>query len=113
MLESIGVAAVAFMVSLAVSLALIRGVIPSPYAQPSERSLHNQLISRGGGLGIVLAFLAVALFKWANPFFLISVFLLWCVSALDDWRGVGARIRLLFHAFAALILVVGWLPSLG
>ncbi len=91
---------------------LIFARIPSPHASPSERSLHTIPTSRGGGLGIALAFLFVACFYWANAWFFAVIVLLFFVSSADDWFGVSANLRLLAHALCALLLVAFWLPTM-
>jgi FlaA1/EpsC-like NDP-sugar epimerase/UDP-N-acetylmuramyl pentapeptide phosphotransferase/UDP-N-acetylglucosamine-1-phosphate transferase len=111
MFENALVALLAFGVSLMIGLAMIRALIPSPFSIPSERSLHNSQVHRGGGLGVVLAFFPIALYFGASMSFLLFVFLLWIVSSVDDWWGVRARWRLLTHVFCCVAIVLFWMPA--
>ncbi len=113
MFENLVAVAAAFAISFSLCWAVIYEHISSPHSNPSERSLHNTLIYRGGGLGIVLAFLSVALYFGVSYAFLLLVFLLWIISSADDWFGVSAKSRLLVHGFCCAALVWFWMPALS
>lgn len=97
---------------------------------PNARSSHESPTPRGGGLAIVLAFVAVLLFYLAsgrtgpdNSVFLLgAILLVAAIGLLDDFRGVPARWRLLTHFGAAVLFVFpyggelvrqAWYPGLG
>ncbi len=92
-------------VSGAVCQAMLRGVLVSPSSLPSERSLHDRPIPRGGGLGIA----AAMMFGWVSvgaPIsLLIGLLIVWAISAWDDWRGSPPWARLVLHALAAYLIV--------
>ena len=92
------------MLSAIVSAAIWKGLIASPTSNPSERSLHNAPVARGGGLAIALA----VLFGWTAlgipTTALLAVALLWGISALDDWGPVSPVLRLLVQAVVATIV---------
>lgn len=76
---------------------------------PNERSLHSAPVPRIGGVGVLAGVLA----GWALMFgalawwVVLPLFILFGVSLLDDMRGLTARVRLLVHFVAALILLLG------
>jgi FlaA1/EpsC-like NDP-sugar epimerase/UDP-N-acetylmuramyl pentapeptide phosphotransferase/UDP-N-acetylglucosamine-1-phosphate transferase len=113
MFENIAAAALAALVSALIGFAVIRGLIPSPHANPSERSLHETLIFRGGGLGLVSAFVSIALYFGVSIAFIIAVFCLWIISSADDWLGVKAKWRLLAHVICCIAVVLFWMPASG
>ena len=84
---------------------MLRGVLDSPSSLPSERSLHDSPVPRGGGLGIA----AATLFGWvgvgAPPSLLTAVSIVWAISAWDDWRGSPPWARLVLHSLAACLIV--------
>jgi FlaA1/EpsC-like NDP-sugar epimerase/UDP-N-acetylmuramyl pentapeptide phosphotransferase/UDP-N-acetylglucosamine-1-phosphate transferase len=111
MFETLATAAIAGLLSCFIGWTVIRGFIPSPHSNPSERSLHNTLIHRGGGLGIVSAIFSIALFFGVSTAFIGILFLLWIVSSIDDWFGVKAKWRLLAHIFCCVAVVLLWMPT--
>ncbi|MFN3630173.1 MAG: polysaccharide biosynthesis protein, partial [Casimicrobiaceae bacterium] len=117
--ESGALVALAALVSWTVCALMLKGVLPTPFSAPSERSLHAKLVPRGGGLGIAAAILACVLAYGqtvdGRPGGLASIPALalaavWAVSALDDWVGVAARWRLAVHAAAAIAVIQIVLP---
>ena len=89
---------------------------------PNHRSSHVNPTPRGGGVGIVLAFLLAAgwlTFTQAVPFLIMvglvgSSFIVALVGFLDDWKTVlSARIRLAVHFLAAVmfLLSMGGIPA--
>ena len=99
-------------ISSCVCRAMLRGQLSSPASLPSERSLHNMPIPRGGGLGIA----AAVLFGWvcvgAPYHFVAAIVIVWAISAWDDWHGTPPWARLALHGIAAAWVVsfAGQLP---
>jgi len=99
--------AAAFGVSVGVIAVLASVTTRLPQDAPNQRSLHVRSVPRAGGYAIWAGFLPVAL--WFPPLFpggLVGWMLPWLVvawiSAQDDIRGVGVRVRLTTHVVAAL-----------
>ena len=80
---------------------------------PNDRSLHEQPTPRGGGVGIVLPTLAVlASAPWSmpdasTPALWLAALSLWvaAVGLVDDIRGLGAAVRLVFQLLVASVFV--------
>jgi UDP-N-acetylmuramyl pentapeptide phosphotransferase/UDP-N-acetylglucosamine-1-phosphate transferase len=88
--------------------------------QPGQRRSHSLPTPRGGGIGIVVAALAIYLFETlllpheAAPDLLAcacAVALVAAVGWIDDHGGLAARWRLLAHFAAALLVLLG--PEAG
>jgi len=81
--------------------------------RPNERSSHSSVVPKGGGIGILAAFLfcsvAVSISKsfWIPAIFL-SLFSFW-----GDRSEVSPKIRLLFQFAAGTILLIGILTGRG
>jgi len=84
--------------------------------QPGQRRSHSLPTPRGGGIGIVVAALAVYLFETlllpseAAPDLLAcacAIALVATVGWIDDHGGLAARWRLLAHFAAALLVLIG------
>lgn len=107
------VAAVTVIGSMLLCFAIRQGRISSPVSLPSERSLHQAPIPRGGGLGIA----AALVFGWValgGPWaIVVAVAAVWAISAWDDWFGAPPAARLAVHAFAAALVVAPWAPQTG
>lgn len=114
--------AVAFLVGL-VATAAVRA-----YAErvrlmdiPNQRSSHEKVTPRGGGLSIVIVTLGVVVLHFVDLVYLDRVFLVLLgaglmvaiVGFIDDHRPVPAVWRLLVHAAAAIVLVsaIGGMPA--
>ncbi len=90
---------------------------------PNERSSHSVPTPRGGGISVVIVFLAVlcilAINKWITVISLISFFgagsLVSVVGFLDDHGHIAARWRLLAHFGSAIFIVfmLGGLPPVS
>lgn len=86
---------------------------------PNARSSHTVPTPRGGGVAIVLAYLAVlpvvGHYGWLNWPLVIGLMgsgaLVAVVGFLDDHGHIAARWRLLAH-FSAAAWLLGWLPEL-
>jgi UDP-N-acetylmuramyl pentapeptide phosphotransferase/UDP-N-acetylglucosamine-1-phosphate transferase len=99
--------AVALSLALAAGAVIVLGVCAArlPMARPTPRSLHARPVPRVAGLAIWAGFLPVALVDppipglptpaWLAPWFAVAA-----VSLVDDWRGVGAAVRLAIHGAA-------------
>lgn len=70
--------------------------------KPNERSSHTQITLRGGGIIYWIAALLYVLFNpsWMSWLFLAGITLMAGVSFWDDVKGLGQKIRLLFHLLA-------------
>ena len=79
---------------------------------PNDRGSHTVITPRGGGVAIVITFLAGLLILWQMKLFGIDVFvaffgaglLVTIIGFIDDHDHISVRWRLLFHFLAA-----GWL----
>jgi FlaA1/EpsC-like NDP-sugar epimerase/UDP-N-acetylmuramyl pentapeptide phosphotransferase/UDP-N-acetylglucosamine-1-phosphate transferase len=111
MVAQISIVITAFLVSFLACRAMARGLIPSPNSHPSERSLHQDLIPRGGGLGIACGLFFGFVALGVDMHVCAALFLIWAVSSLDDWISQRALIRLLVQSVAAAALVHSWLPG--
>jgi UDP-N-acetylmuramyl pentapeptide phosphotransferase/UDP-N-acetylglucosamine-1-phosphate transferase len=112
------------LVRAAIAVAHRRGTIDLP----NERSSHSAPTPRGGGVGLVLAFLAAGLLSlgakggprvaFEAPVVLaaLAVVVTALVGWVDDHRGVAVRARLLVHGMAGCLilpLVAPLLPPVG
>ena len=108
------------MVERLVSLALVAGVVSFVLVglvrglalrhdlldHPTERSSHAVATPRGGGLGLVVAALAISAWhaihpaRWALLLLLVAASAVALVGWLDDRRGLSVRARLVVHAMA-------------
>lgn len=84
---------------------------------PGRRRSHSQATPRGGGIGIVVAVLFVALLAWPESGAAwrvgAAIMLVGGVGWIDDHQGLAARWRLLAHVLAAAALMVPMAPVLG
>jgi len=90
---------------------------------PNQRSSHQAPRPRGGGIGIVLAFLATlplalpdgALATWQGWLPLAAAVMLALVGLADDLKGLGLGVRLLAQAGAILMLLaaLAWSTRTG
>ena len=76
---------------------------------PNERSLHDVPVPRIGGVGLMAGVLSgwALMLKSLAWWVVLPVIILFAISLLDDMRGLTARIRLLVHVVAAIILLAG------
>ena len=97
--------------------ALLRNLLD----QPNDRSSHTVPTPRGGGLGLVVAFLITvcvatrAPLKLADACALVAVLLVAAIGWVDDHGGASVRARLAVHLVSgALVLPLTWvLPLLS
>jgi len=74
---------------------------------PGGRRLHTQTTLRGGGAAFVL--ISAFALAWAGNFAAtLALLFLGVVSFADDVRALSARLRLLVHVCAALLVMGGW-----
>jgi UDP-N-acetylmuramyl pentapeptide phosphotransferase/UDP-N-acetylglucosamine-1-phosphate transferase len=108
-LVRVGLAAAALalvLVGLVRWQALRHGVLD----HPTERSSHSTATPRGGGLGMILAFLLVGALVAGRPIDRLVVLLLAgtaivaAVGLIDDRRGLTVRSRLLVHVVAGSLV---------
>lgn len=82
---------------------------------PNHRSLHAESRPRNGGIAILSGFFLGWVIVWFEgdahvddgKFLLFGLIQTSIVSLLDDKYSIGVRLRLFFHACAALVLIVG------
>ncbi len=105
----------AFGVSLLFCLLLLSRFSPLKILDaPNERSLHEVPTPRTGGVAIMLAILiAWALQSWlygmpeAMVWIAASAMLVAGISFVDDLRELSPLVRIIVHALAAIVLIVG------
>lgn len=70
--------------------------------KPNERSSHNYITIRGGGIIWWVAALLYLLFHFSptSLWFFVGITLIAGVSFVDDVSGLGQKVRLLFHLLA-------------
>jgi len=70
--------------------------------KPNERSSHNYITIRGGGIIWWIAALLFLLFHFSSSslWFFAGITLIAGVSSVDDVVGLGQKVRLLFHLLA-------------
>ena len=100
-----------FVLAFIVCGLVARRAIASPLAYPSERSLHDNPIPRGGGLGVAAAIVFGMVWLDAPWLMIYGILMVWAVSAWDDWYGVSPKIRLAVHALAALAVITSITPA--
>ena len=74
--------------------------------RPDERSSHRVATPKGGGLGILAAFICLSLFYDIPAGFWIPAVMVSLVGLYSDRRDLSPGLRLLAHTIAALVLVV-------
>jgi UDP-N-acetylmuramyl pentapeptide phosphotransferase/UDP-N-acetylglucosamine-1-phosphate transferase len=85
--------------------------------KPNERSSHNYITIRGGGVIYWVAALLYLLFNFSSDvlLFFTGITLIGGVSFIDDITGLGQKVRLLFHLISMscvfyLAGVFGYIP---
>ena len=107
-----GAPACAFAVAALLAAVLLRTRWQWALDTPNERSLHNVVVPRTGGLAIMGGTLAAAVLISAQggrlPWLLVGVpvVALVLLSLVDDRYGLSVRVRLPVHLLAALWLVL-------
>lgn len=79
---------------------------------PGERSSHARPTPKGGGVGLVLAFVWVAIVTGLAPLFWLPLLLLAILSFINDLRHISAGLRLAAQ-FVAALLALGTALWLG
>lgn len=104
------------LVALVVVWVIVRGLIRfAPRIglvdRPNERSLHTRATPRGGGIGfVVVIFAGVVLGAWGRPEWMLygaAGLMVAGLSLWDDFRSLGAGIRLGGHLLAAVAVFRG------
>ena len=96
---------ICFAISGGVSRAMLLGYLASPSSLPSERSLHNNPIPRGGGLGIAASLVFGLIFVGQPINVIFSITMVWAISAWDDWQSTQPWARLALHGLASALVV--------
>ena len=81
--------------------------------KPNERSSHTIPTPRGGGVGILLAFVAAGLTLRIPTTFLFSAILVSAVSFYGDYFRLTVKFRLVFQFLSTLIFLFPLLPGLS
>jgi Fuc2NAc and GlcNAc transferase len=79
---------------------------------PNERSSHTIPTPRGGGVGILAAFIVAGLTLRIPTTFLFAVILISAVSFFGDYFRISVKFRLVVQVFSTLILLFPLLPRL-
>jgi Fuc2NAc and GlcNAc transferase len=74
---------------------------------PGERSSHFRPTPKGGGVGLVLAFVWVAVAVGLTPFFWLPLLALAILSFVNDLHSISAGVRLAAQFMAALLVLGG------
>lgn len=81
--------------------------------QPGHRSLHSRPTPHGGGIGVVLAVLAIGVWIGVPTLWLFGVGILAVLSVVDDWRHLPFWVRLLVHlAISSIVVFLHASPAL-
>lgn len=80
---------------------------------PNERSSHTEPTPRGGGVGILAAFLAAGLTLRIPTTFLFAAMFISAVSFYGDYFRLSVRFRFLAQMLAALVFLFPLLPALS
>lgn len=72
--------------------------------KPNERSSHQEVITRGGGVIYLFAAAIAFVLHPAQWMLVLSLFIAGGVSFVDDWLSLSNKIRILFHVMAATLL---------
>jgi UDP-N-acetylmuramyl pentapeptide phosphotransferase/UDP-N-acetylglucosamine-1-phosphate transferase len=76
------------------------GIVDSP----NERSSHQVVTIRGGGIVFLFAALAVSVLYPVYWLFVSGIFIVGIISFLDDWLTLSYKIRLLFQVIAVSLI---------
>jgi len=80
---------------------------------PNERSSHTELTPRGGGVGILAAFIAAGLTLRIPTTFLFAAVLISIVSFYGDYIRVSVKFRLAVQLVATVLFLFPLLPRLS
>ncbi|MBI5417231.1 glycosyltransferase family 4 protein [Candidatus Poribacteria bacterium] len=73
---------------------------------PNERSSHQTLTPRSGGLGIVITWFVLLLFVWKINYILIPILLIAVLGQVDDIKSLPVSIRFSFQIIAAIFVAI-------
>jgi Fuc2NAc and GlcNAc transferase len=79
---------------------------------PNERSSHTEPTPRGGGTGILAAFIVAGLTLRIPTTFLFAAILISAMSFFGDYFRISVKFRLVVHVLSTLILLFPLLPRL-
>ena len=80
---------------------------------PNERSSHSVPTPRGGGVGILAAFIMAGLTLRIPTTFLFAAILISAVSFYGDYIRISVKFRLVFQVISAALLLFPLLPRLS
>lgn len=75
--------------------------------EPNERSSHKEPTPKGGGIGILAAFLFASILLGFPPLFYLPAGILAALSFLGDKLDLSAKVRLLLQFSAAAVVLFG------
>jgi Fuc2NAc and GlcNAc transferase len=78
---------------------------------PNERSSHTNVIPKGGGIGILLAFAVCSILLGIPASFWASAFILAVVSFIGDRLDIKPKVRLVIQFFCGLVFFSGVIVS--
>lgn len=78
---------------------------------PNERSSHTNIIPKGGGIGILIAFVGGSVFLNIPKTFWMSATVLALVSFLGDRLDIKPKIRLLIQFACGMVFLIGLIHS--
>ncbi len=81
--------------------------------RPNERSSHTVPTPRGGGVGVLAAFIMAGLTLRIPTTFLFAAILISAVSFYGDYIRISVRFRFVFQAVSAALLLFPLLPRLS
>lgn len=80
---------------------------------PNERSSHSVPTPRGGGVGILAAFILAGLTLNIRTTFLFAAIFISAISFYEDYLRISVKFRLLAQLFAVLVFLFPMLPALS
>ncbi len=80
---------------------------------PSARSSHNIPIAKGGGIGLLFAFILVCILYKVPGYFWLPTTCLSMLSLQNDRLELSPKVRLLAQTLASMVLLYGFCPGEG
>lgn len=74
-------------------------------SHPNERDNHAGAIPKGAGLAVMISLVSFLCVVGTNGYVLAALLILTVVSAIDDYRGLSVKIRLLFQLISSAIII--------
>ncbi|MCD4743897.1 MAG: UDP-N-acetylmuramyl pentapeptide phosphotransferase [Desulfobacteraceae bacterium] len=74
---------------------------------PNARSSHSEIIPRGGGIGILIAFVFFSLYFFIDLFLWVPALILSSVSFFGDKYQISPKLRLYVQSICSLVFLIG------